>query len=56
MGLGMVSLYIYIRSTNPFTLDSLKWTLPSLNLDKSVDENRGLILKSKQNGKQCRFW
>ena len=38
----------------PFTPEFLKWTLPFFTLDKSIDENRDLSLKSKENGKHCR--
>ena len=54
---------------NLFTPEFLKWTLPFLNLDKSIDENGCVSLKwkkkqqqkknktkKKQTGKQCRYW
>ena len=31
----------------PFNPEFLKWNFLSLNLDKSIDENRGFSLKSK---------
>ena len=32
---------------NPFILEFLKWTLPSLNSNMSTNENRDFSLKSK---------
>ena len=37
---------------NPFIPKFLKWTLPSLNLNLSIDSNRGFSQKAKQNSKQ----
>ena len=50
-------LYFHtIPLIKPFIPMSLKWTLPSLNLVRTIVPNRGLSQKSKQNGKQCRSW
>ena len=34
----------------------LKWTLSSMNMVRTIVPNRDLCHKSKQNGKQCRYW
>ena len=34
---------------NPFIPEFLKWALPSLNLFRTIDQNRGLSQESKQN-------
>ena len=34
---------------NPFTSEFLKWTIPSMNLDISIDANRGFSQKIKKN-------
>ena len=41
---------------SPFIHEFLKWPLPFLNLDLSIDANRGFSLNQIHNGKQCRFW
>ena len=39
---------------SPFIPEFLKWTLPSLNLDTSIEQNTGFNQKSITDGKQCR--
>ena len=41
---------------NPFITEFLKWTLPSLNIARTINPNRGPSLKWQQKGKQCRSW
>ena len=37
-----------------FTTEFIKWTLPSLNLDKSTVENRG-VCQNPRTGRQSKF-
>ena len=48
-----VSVVTDVVKINPFIPEFLKWTLPSLILDRTIVSNRDLSQIPKQNGKQC---